>query len=543
MAPRVQPSADAPLVSIDTGALAGVRNDDVIAFKGIPYAQPPVGPLRWRAPQPLAPWHGVRPAKNYGHDCMQLAVADDVMPFRTQPSEDCLVLNVWRPAHADSAKLPVMVWIYGGGFVNGATSPAILDGSQFARRGVVLVSFNYRLGRFGFFAHPALSAANAAHPGEPLGNYAFMDQLAALHWVQRNIAAFDGDPGNVTVFGESAGGGAIHVLITSPLAAGLFQKAIVESGGGRMAPDRLRYLHTTSPRGRPSGEQVGLAFARSAGIDGQDAAALAALRALPAQRLVAGLNMATGGSQASTYAGPMIDGRLMTAAPDQLYRAGKFNRVALLIGANNQDAGSGTAKTMAQALAPFAALGPSYGRAAEAAFGQPAASAPQDESASAVALQIGRERAMLEPARFIARAVAARGMPVWEYRFSYVAKKLRGVLAGAPHASEVAYVFDTMSGPYGKALTAQDEQVAQLVNAYWIAFARTGNPNGTGRPYWAPYDATGDRLFEFSAAGAADSASRIDPRQAQLDLVEKLADAATQNTPAATTRTTPAPAD
>jgi para-nitrobenzyl esterase len=467
---------------------------------------------------------------------MQLAVADDIMPSRTQPSEDCLVLNVWRPAQAHDAKLPVMVWIYGGGFVNGATSPAVLDGSQFARRGVVLVSLNYRVGRFGFFAHPALSAANAAHPGEALGNYAFMDQLAALRWVQRNIAAFDGDPGNVTVFGESAGGGAIHVLITSPLAAGLFQKAIVESGGGRTAPERRRYLHLSSPQGRPSAEQTGLAFAHSAGIDGQDAAALAALRALPAQRLVAGLNMSTGASQAATYAGPMIDGRLMTAAPDQLYRAGKFNRVALLIGANNQDAGAGTAKTMAQALAPFAALGPAYGRAAEAAFDPPGTGPAQAASPAAVALQIGRERAMLEPARFVARAVAARGMPVWEYRFSYVAKMLRVYLTGAPHASEVAYVFDTMNGPYGKALTAQDEQVAQLINAYWIAFASTGNPNDGGRPYWAPYDAASDRLFEFSAAGAAGSASRVDPWQAQLDLVEKLADAAAQNASAAAPR-------
>ena len=175
----------------------------MLSFKGIPFAAPPVGDLRWKPPQPVTPWTGVRPATAYGSDCMQLPFPGDAAPLGTPPAEDCLVVNVWRPADA-STKLPVMVWIYGGGFVNGGSSPAVYDGSQFAKRGVVLVSFNYRVGRFGFFAHPALTKES---PNGPLGNYAFLDQIAALKWVQKNIAAFGGDAGNVTIFGESAGGG------------------------------------------------------------------------------------------------------------------------------------------------------------------------------------------------------------------------------------------------------------------------------------------------------------------------------------------------
>ena len=196
-------------VKVEGGAVKGAVADGVLSFKGIPFAAPPVGDLRWRPPQPVVPWTGVKEATAYGHDCAQKPFPSDAAPLGTEPSEDCLVVNVWRPAEKSSAALPVMVWIYGGGFVNGGSSPAVYDGSQFAKQGVVLVSFNYRVGRFGFFAHPALSAE---HPGEPLGNYALMDQIAALQWVQKHIAGFGGNPKDVTVFGESAGGMSVHAL-------------------------------------------------------------------------------------------------------------------------------------------------------------------------------------------------------------------------------------------------------------------------------------------------------------------------------------------
>ena len=233
-------------VKLDSGRVKGATAEGVTSFKGIPYAAAPVGPLRWRAPQPVTPWHGVRAATSYGADCAQSPFPGDAAPLGVTPAEDCLYANVWVPAAAPRHRMAVMVWIYGGGFVNGGSSPAVYDGSSFARRGVVLVSFNYRVGRFGFFAHPALSKE---HPEEPHGNYGYLDQIAALRWVKRNAAAFGGDPDNVTVFGESAGGGSVHMLLSSPLAKGLFQKAIIESGGGRTTLTAPRSLKVCLPEG------------------------------------------------------------------------------------------------------------------------------------------------------------------------------------------------------------------------------------------------------------------------------------------------------
>ncbi|RYG85444.1 carboxylesterase family protein, partial [bacterium] len=265
----------APRASTATGEVVGVRAAGVEAFKGLPFAAPPVGDLRWRPPQPAARWSGIRDASRYGADCMQEPFPGDAAPLGETPAEDCLYLNVWRPAGARAgAKLPVMVWIYGGGFVNGGASPAVYDGSAFARQGVILASFNYRLAHFGFFAHPALSAEQK---GGLLANYGLMDQLAAMTWVRDNIARFGGDPANVTVFGESAGGMSVHTLLTTPLAKGLFQRAIVESGAGRGG---LRDRPLTG--GDESAEGRGLAFGRKYGIEGDDAAALAKLRAVPA---------------------------------------------------------------------------------------------------------------------------------------------------------------------------------------------------------------------------------------------------------------------
>jgi para-nitrobenzyl esterase len=203
----------------------------------------------------------VKEAKAYANDCMQLPFPSDAAPLGTPPAEDCLYLNVWAPEKPAAPKLPVMVWIHGGGFVNGGSSPAVYDGSQFARRGIVFVSFNYRLGRFGFFAHPGLTKES---PDAPLGNYGYLDQIAALQWVQKNIAAFGGDPKNVTLFGESAGGGSVNTLMVSPLAKGLFQKAICESGGGR----------ANGPLAAPvlkAAEATGVAFAKLVGVEGDDA--------------------------------------------------------------------------------------------------------------------------------------------------------------------------------------------------------------------------------------------------------------------------------
>jgi len=505
-------TADPPFadrVRVDGGAVQGAAHDGVLAFKGIPFAAPPVGDRRWKAPQPVAAWSGVRPATAFGSDCMQKPFPSDAAPLGTEPAEDCLVLNVWRPAPATTTKLPVMVWIYGGGFVNGGSSPAVYDGSRFAKRGLVLVSFNYRLGRFGFFGHPALTKES---PNAPLGNYGYLDQIAALQWVKRNISAFGGDPDDVTVFGESAGGISVHMLLTSPLAKGLLHKAIIESGGGRDGLLPMRRLHEDVVNGLPSAESVGVSFAKSVGIDGVDAAALAALRRLPAERVVADLNLASMGTAAATYAGgPMIDGTIVVESPERAYQAGHNARVPLLVGANSADIGFSTATTLDEVFAPFGANKDN----ALAAY-------DPDKSGDvrAVGGRVAMDRLMGEPARFAAKTLAAQGVRTYLYRFSYVAESMRTQWRGAPHATEIPYVFDTVAAKYGKELTASDAAVAAAANAYWANFAKSGDPNGPGAVAWPRYDPKTDAIMDFTRTGPKGGP---DPWKMRMDLTEAVA--------------------
>jgi len=495
-------------VRTDSGQARGAVHDGVLSFKGLPFAAPPVGPLRWRPPQPAKAWTGVRPALAYGHDCMQKPFPSDAAPLGTEPSEDCLVLNVWRPA-GPARGLPVMVWIYGGGFVNGGSSPQVYDGGQFARRGVVLVSFNYRLGRFGFFAHPALTREGE---GGLLGNYGYMDQIAALKWVRRNISAFGGDPGNVTVFGESAGGGSVHMLLTSPLARGLFHKAIIESGGGRSSLLPMRRIHEDQP-GVPSAESIGLAFAKAHGVEGDGPEALAALRRLPAEALVDGLNMASMGPARETYVGgPVLDGRIVVETPDAAYKAGRQARVPVMIGANGADLGFAFVGSKDEFFASFP------DKAAARAAYDPDGSA----EVRAVAAELGRDKAMLEPARFTAATLAVQGLKTYEYRFSYVARSMRKDWPGALHATEIPYVFDTVAAKYGQDLAPEDEATARAANAYWANFARTGDPNGEGLPPWPAYDPKADPIMDFTADGPR---AGPDPLRARLDATAAAAEA------------------
>ena len=504
-------------VKIESGALSGAVADGVLSFKGIPFAAPPVGDLRWRAPQPAAHWTGVRAATAYGHDCMQKPFPSDAAPLGTTPDEDCLVMNVWRPAEHAGGKLPVMVWIYGGGFVNGGSSPEVYSGAQFAKHGIVFVSFNYRLGRFGFFAFPALS--KQSH-GEPLGNYAYMDQIAALKWIKHNIAAFGADPDNVTVFGESAGGGSVHMLLTSPMARGLFQKAIIESGGGRGPLIAGRKIHEDQP-GAPSAESVGVALAKANGIEGDGPAALAALRRLPAEKLVDGLNMASMGAAAGTYVGgPLVDGKIVVENPDDAYRAGRQAKVPVMIGANSLDIGFSFARSMVELLAPYGAMRDKVRAAYD----------PDNTGdVRAVGAKVAMDKMMVEPARLTAELVAAQGLKSYEYRFSYVATSMRSQWPGAPHATEIPFVFDTVAAKYGKDLTPADEATARAANAYWANFAKTGDPNGAGLPDWPAYAARTDTLMDFTPSGPK---AEADPWKARLDVTAASADearAATHN--------------
>lgn len=428
------------MIGIDTGQLRGTVNGDVQSWKGIPFAAPPVGALRWRAPQPVAAWPGVRDAAQYGNDCMQLPFPSDAAPLGAEPAEDCLYLNVWRPAEEPLQGLPVVVWIHGGGFVNGGASPASYSGAGLARQGVVVASFNYRLGRFGTFAHPQLTQEDA--DGGLLGNYGTMDQIAALQWVQRNIAAFGGDPQNVTVMGESAGGMSIHSLLTSPRAQGLMNRAVIMSGGDA----------TVEAASLPDVEQVGVRFAGTQGISADDPAALAQLRALPALRVRGDLNMgALFGPHPGDFASPFADGRTIVD-PTAAYRAGAFDRVPVMVGATSADLG-------------------------------------------------GRDGWMVAGARDVAGLLVEQHVPVFAYRFSYVAGSADGA-AGAQHATDVPFFLDTVKVKYADA-TAEDVRVGETISAYVLNFARTGDPNGPGLPSWPRYDRTGDQIVDFASSGAA----------------------------------------
>ena len=490
------------IVSTDSGKIQGATEGSVESFKGVPFAAPPVGELRWRAPQPAKVWSDVRKATTYSADCMQVPFPSDAAPLGTAPAEDCLYLNVWRPAGTPpGAKLPVMFWIYGGGFVNGGSSPAVYAGSKFAEKGVVFVSANYRLGRFGFFGFPELTKEDA---DGMLGNYGFMDQIAALKWIQRNIAGFGGDPSNVTVFGESAGGFSVSMLLTSPLSGGLFNKAIIESGGGRTNLGGQRYLSTVIPNGPPSADSVGVDFARSVGVEGIGKQALEALRHLPAEKVLGNLNMASMGQPG--YSGPMIDGRIVLADPESVYLSGEGWRVPIMIGANSLDIGFGFAKDKDALFAPFGI----YRDKAKAAY-DPAGSG----DLRTVQYSVAMDHMMVEPARFVATVFASEGVPSYEYRFSYVAESMRSKWPGAPHATEIPFVFDTVAEKYGKDLAPNDEKIAQAMLSYWVSFAKTGDPSSGNSPAWPRYSPATDMLMNFTTAGPV---AEADPWKPRLDV-------------------------
>jgi para-nitrobenzyl esterase len=508
----------APVVSLDTGTVMGSNEGATHSFKGIAFASPPVGNLRWRAPQPVASWSGVRSATAYGPDCLQLSPAGVVSAPSGHTAEDCLYLNIWRPAESRGGR-PVLVWIYGGAFVMGGSSSPLYDGTSFARQGIVFVSFNYRLGRFGFFAHPALSAANEG----PLGNYGYQDQIAALQWVKRNIAAFGGDPNHVTVMGESAGGISVLDLLVSPFAKDLFQQAIVMSGGGRAAMSNRPLDGKTAGKG--TAEDVGVAFARSVGIEGTDAPALARLRTLPANSLLNGLspeNLKIDGDIKSSdpvdvgtsVGGPIIDGRIKLSVVDQAIERGQAARIPVMIGTTSGDLGVPTGQTKDELFAQFGA----NAQGARQAF-DPNGTRSADE----VREEITRDRLLAEPARFVAQEVAKSGRPAWLYRFSYIPVSRRNAWKGVPHGADTAFFFDTVDAQFGAALTANDKEVAEIANAYVGNFVKSGNPNCAGLPPWHEFGSA-PRAY-LNIAAAADTRMTKDPSAVKLDLVSTTAGA------------------
>jgi para-nitrobenzyl esterase len=455
--PRAGAAQEFAHAQVESGALVGAIRDSVESFKGIPYAAPPVGDLRWRPPRAPLAWSEPRPSADYGPSCPQAIAPPRVPPGSAAAgtSEDCLTLNVWAPV-ARPRRLPVMVFIPGGANVQGTGAGVFYIGSQFARDGVVLVTLNYRLGLLGFFAHPALSREGGS---APVANYGLMDQIAALQWVQRNIAAFGGDPHDVTVFGESAGALDIALLMTTPAATGLFQRAILESA------DIDGVFPTLA-----DAERGGGVLATALGLPGASATA-AALRGLPVATLAAA---------ADSSPGPVIDGRLLRETPVLAFGAGRALAIPMVIGTNGNE-GSLLGPTPAldwliagRPAAAIAALRQRYGAAAA--------------SDTAFARALFRDWRFAAPSRWIAAHSTA---PVYLYRFNYILSLLRHRRGGADHGSEIPYVFSTW---FTTPISPADSVVTATMHRCWVAFASTGVPRCAGAPRWPAYRATADSI-------------------------------------------------
>ena len=426
-----------PRVTIDTGVLEGDVDSTagVNVFRGIPYATPPVGSLRWKPPRQAGHWPGVRDARQLGHNCMQGQPYSDIDPLSAGISEDCLYLNVWSTSLGSSAPAkPVLVWIHGGGFFAGFGGEERHNGARLAQKGAVVVTLNYRLGPFGFFAHPALVAESPQHAA---GNYGLLDQIAALQWVRRNISRFGGDPSRVTVFGESAGGMSVGSLIASPLAKGLFQRAILESGTGvGIGISRRDTLLAT-----------GMQLAESLGASGTGAAALKKLRAVSAETLLAAASHL--GPPGSPRFWPVVDGWVLPHPVDSTLLNGPANLVPVIVGSN------------------------------------------RDEG----------DDWMGAPTRTFARLMSARGVPTYLYMFSRVGEDSVSQRRGAYHSAEITFVFGRPHPILPNAgQAAYDSTLAEAMSDYWVEFAARGDPNGAGGGKWPPwprYSATNDALLEL----------------------------------------------
>ncbi len=481
---------------IDTGRLQGVASGDVLAFKGIPYAAAPVGALRWRAPQPAPKWSGVRDASQFGNACIQEGrQGKGAEELGASESEDCLYLNVWRP-NTTARDLPVMFYIHGGSFLNGASSQPMISGDRLAKRGVVVVSINYRMGWLGIFGHPALT--REAADGGRLANYGLMDQVAALRWAQRNIRAFGGDPQRVTIFGESAGAASVLALLVTPDARGLFAGAISESGYWRGPWARLSQ---TAPNGRKSAEASGVEALAAIGVQANDVATLRALTTEQLQKLPGH------GFEGANF---VRDGKVLPEDLWVAFRAGHEAPVRLMIGANDLETPIALAPQMqamrTKLLLPFmseqeqASLAPAYG--GEATLGKHLAS---DFSFAAHSWSL-------------ARLHRSHGFPAFRYRFAAMSDAMAEKLEGTPHAGELPYVFGTLEHarwPMGE----RDATVSDVTMRYWTSFAREGKLQPAGLPACPMSD--GDMILRISNSGPF---VEVDDRASRYEALGKLLD-------------------
>ena len=479
------------VIKTDRGKVQGKMSADGQArdYLGIPYAAPPVGPLRWQAPQPAGKWHGVRQATTFGSHCMQQDYNADMIFRDAGESEDCLTLNVWTPAAKPKGKLPVMVWIFGGGFTSGGTSEGRQDGEHLTRKGVVVVSMNYRLGIFGFMATHELAAEDAHHSA---GNQGLLDQLAALQWVRRNAAAFGGDPGNVTIFGESAGSFAVTAQMASPLAQGLFARAIGESGGAfasktlpfapleEVAQKTEAFLHTV-----------------------QSDSSLAALRAMSSQQI---LELGKDKRPGKPRFGPDIDGYFLPESVPAIFAAGKQAHVPVLAGWNQDEMTSGVLRKPEQqkmeglratAVKEFGPRSEDFLKVYQAG---------NDDEATRAAEDFAGDRFLVYSTWAWLEAQVKGGSPAYRYLFAQPnpGDRFHKVSDGTFHSDDIEYVFGDLDSRNVAKWTPEDYKVSELMQTYWTNFARTGNPNGEGAPHWPAYDAAGGwQVMRLSAESLA----------------------------------------
>ena len=461
-------SAAAPVrtrAGLVTGTAA--KRPGVRAYLGIPFAAPPVGALRWRAPQPATAWKGTRAADHFSPSCIQ-GPNTPFGPWTSEflllgpTSEDCLYVNVWTAAAAN-ARRPVLVYVYGGGFSSGSGDVPVYDGSPLAEKGLVVVNMNYRVGSLGFLAHPALTKESGAS-----GNYGLMDQVAALQWVRDNIAAFGGDPRRVMVAGQSAGAMSVYLLTASPMAKGLFQRAAIESGPGGLASFGVATGRSVA-RPRADAEKDGVAYATKLG-----ASSLAELRALPASKLVGGGRF-----------GPVVDGRFLVEETPETFAAGRENDVPTITGLNADEASAGPGYGKATADAFRKQVEQRYGeRAARILATYPAGT---DEEARAAAIQSARDAGVAGLERLLTERAATAHTPAFAYYFDRAIPWPEHPEFGAFHTSEVPYVFGTLD-VLKRPWTDVDRALSQTVMRYWINFATTGDPNGAGVPRWPAFD-------------------------------------------------------
>ena len=480
-------SMTAKPVSIESGLVEGHpgAHPDVTVFKGIPYAAPPIGDLRWKAPQAAPHWPGVKDTAVFGPSCMQTAYPEGSL-YRSELgpiSEDCLTLNVWTTAKRGTEKHPVMVWIHGGALTRGSGAVSWYDGEALAHKGAVIVTINYRLGAFGFFSHPELTAESPHHSS---GNYGLLDQVAALEWVKRNIAAFGGDPANVTIFGESAGSLSTNCLMASPLAHGLMDRVIGESGAFFGVAKKL-----------PDAEKIGA-----------QAGDLKTLRAKSAGEIM----KMTFDQRAM---GPVVDGYFLPADIYTIFKEGKQNDVPLLAG-YNADEGTAFTNWNGNIEAFVKQSKQRFGKLSDVYFAAYPAGTEADAKASYFATF--RDATFGWNMRTWGRMAEETGHhPAYLYYFSHVQPGPGSERYGAYHASEIVYVFDNL-GMLKRPFDGVDRKLSEEMSSYWVNFAKSGDPNGPGLPKWPAYRAKDEVWMQFGPGGPQ---NKVELNKAKLDVIEK----------------------